>query len=195
MAAGAPLIAAQAAMQLIGGIEERGQLRGEARALDENARVTETQGAYDAVDALRAARMQQGEDITAAAAGGASLTGSIGDMLFQQAVEYQYQAMSIRAEAGMRAQGLRQQAQGKRRAGDAALFGGVLRAGASAIEGVRAERSASRLEAAEARGRASALAPSGSIPVPRQTGPFTWSDSETGKWGGPARRSQSVGIR
>lgn len=174
MTAGPALIAAQAAMEVIGGIEERGQYRAEARVLDENARIEETQGAFDAVDALRASRMQQGEDITGAAASGSGLGGSVGDMLFQQAVENQYQVMTIRAEAGMRARGLREQADGKRRAGDSALFGGVLRAGASVINNVRAERASARLERAEARGRSSQLySPPGSIPVPR------------GDWGAP----------
>jgi hypothetical protein len=167
MAGGGALIAAQAGLQLLGGLEERGQYRAEARALDENARIEETQGAYDAVDALRAARMQQGEDIAGAAASGSGLGGSISDLLYQQAIENQMQAMTIRAEAGMRARGLRSQASGKRRAGDSALFGGVLRAGAAAIGGAASERAAGRIDRAEAYGRSSAYSPAGTIPVPR----------------------------
>lgn len=180
MAAGPAMIAAQAVMSIAGGLEQRGQYRAEARALDENARIEETQGAYDAVDALRAARMQQGEDITGAAASGVGLTGSIHDMLFAQAIENQYQAMSIRAEAGMRARNLRQQADGKRRAGDSALFQGVLRAGASAIQGMGAGSATDRVAAAESAARSAQLGQPGTIPIPSRA---------TGDWGAPRYRS------
>lgn len=182
MAGGGALIAAQAGLQLLGGLEERGQYRAEARVLDENARIEETQGAFDAVDALRAARMAQGEDITAAAASGSALGGSVSDMLFQQAVENQYQAMAVRAEAGGRARSLRQQADGKRRAGDSALFQGVLRAGAAAINGTSANKANARADAAEANRRSSQLAQPGSIPIPQ---PRVRGDWGAPSWGRP----------
>jgi hypothetical protein len=161
---GPEMMAAQMAMQFMQGLQERSSLRGQADAIDENARIEETQGGYDAVQALRESRMQEGADISAAAASGTGLTGSVADVLFQSAVERQMEAMGIRAEAGMRARSLRAEATAKRKAGDQALFGGVLRAGASAIGGVSAQRDQAALGGAMKNGRL--VQKSGTIPIP-----------------------------
>jgi len=160
---GPEMMAAQMAMQVIQGGIERGNMRSEANAIDENARIEETQGAYDAVQALRESRMAQGADLTNAAASGVGMGGSIADIMAQQAIERQYEAMSIHATAAMRARGLRSEAKSRRRQGDAALFGGVMRAGATAITSMGQSRANARLDAATARSQRQAL---GTIPIP-----------------------------
>ena len=51
----AAIIGLQMGMQLFQGVGENNAARSQANALDENARLTETQGAWDAAAALRKA--------------------------------------------------------------------------------------------------------------------------------------------
>jgi hypothetical protein len=165
----AAVVAAMAAMSLVQGISQKSGLDKQAGALDENARLTETQGAYDAVDSLRKSRLQEGVDITGAAASGSGLTGSVADMLESNAVERQLEAMNIRYAAGQRAQGLRTEAEQKRSEGRSALLGGVLRAGASAIQGYSGASNSAAIGGALSRDSAQRLGgvqAMGTIPVP-----------------------------
>lgn len=180
MAGGPEMMAAQAAMQIVGGIAENSALRKEARALDENGRVIETQGAYDAVDALRRSRMQAGADVAAAAAGGSGLA-SFADVIEANAVERQMEAMNIRFTAMSKADGLRAEASMKRDQGKAAIFGGILRAGASAIQSAGSQRAQGRIDAATARSRQ----PLGTIPIPASAtlvAPDAAARRSTGPW-------------
>lgn len=155
MAAAAPIaIGLQFAASTFGAIQESKGLKAEARALDENARLEESNGASAAVDAYRASRMQMGEDIVAfSASGGVSEGGSAGDILAAQAIERELEVMNIHYEANNRASGLRAQAKDRRRAAKGALIGGVLGAAAQAISGVSAMRSQARSEAQNQQGR------------------------------------------
>jgi len=143
-----------------------------ASALDENARLTETQGAYDAVAALRQSRLQQGADFTAVAASGTGLGGSVSDLLEANAVERQMEALNIRYGASRKADAYRLEASQQRINGQQALFGGFLRAGTSALTGLDRQKQQGRIADAVARdgtsrtGGAPRAAPLAAIPLP-----------------------------
>lgn len=159
----AAVIGAMSAMQIAQGAMQQSSLNKEAAAYDENARRTDTQGAFDAVDALRKSRMQEGIDITSAAASGSGLTGSVADLLESNAVERQLEAMNIRYSANQQATSIRMQAAQKRADGRAALLGGIFRAGAAAIQGASGFGNSNALAGAQSRSQAQAM---GTIPVP-----------------------------
>lgn len=162
MGAGAiPLIALEAGANLIQGVDQSNQLHAQARATDENARLTDTQGAWDASASLRAARMQQGSDIASAAADGVGLTGSVADLIRANAIEAQMQAMNIRYQANQKARGLRIDAANLRQQGRSALVGGVFRAGAAALSGAHDAANTAKVAKAQALG---------TIPIPAASG-------------------------
>lgn len=168
MGAALPIVAIglQAGSQLYGGIEESRGLRAEARALDENARLTERDGAMAAVDAYRASRLQMGEDMAAlAGSGGITSASSGGDIIAASAIERELQVMNIRYSAGQEAKGLRAQAKDRRRAAKGAIIGGVLGAAASAVQGAMQMRSQARVEGMNAATRAGQRSGYG-IPIP-----------------------------
>lgn len=150
MAAAPALIALQAASAIAGGISENSAARKEARALDENGRITELTGEQDVYSALRQSRMEEGEAVAGAAASGQLSigSGSVADMIYANAVERQMEALNIRYSASSQAAGLRAQASDARARGRAAIFGGVIRAGASALQGVNEMNNRGRVDAA-----------------------------------------------
>lgn len=159
---GGALIGLRAAMKISKGISQDEQAHAEARVLTENGRRMDTQGAYDAVSSLRESRLQEGVDITSGAASGVGLS-SLSDLLEQNAVERQLEAMNIRYSAMQRGDAVRTQAAAKRAEGDSALFAGVLRAGAGAIQG-GAQNNANRSgSTAATRSYTQAM---GTIPIP-----------------------------
>jgi hypothetical protein len=151
------LIALNAGMQLLQGVGESAQMRRGAQAQDENARLAETQGAYDALEALRKSRLALGEDVAALAARG-GFGGSVGDLLEAKAVERQMEAANIRYSAASKARGMRQDAANMRHGAQTALFGGIMRAGAAALTGRAEMQRGARI--------AAAMQPMGTIPVP-----------------------------
>lgn len=158
------LLGLQVANDLFGGISQFAQQGAAARAADENARITETQGAYDALTSLRRSRAEAGADITMLAANG-GLGGSVGDLLEANAVQREMEAANIQYEAASKARGLRYEASVARANGQAAIFGGVARAGATALKSVSDRQSAARLQAALG---APVVQPMGTIPIPVQ---------------------------
>lgn len=172
MGAALPIVAIglQAGSQIYGGIEESRGLKAEARTLEENARLTERDGAFAAVDAYRASRMQMGEDIAAlASSGGVTAAGSGGDILAAASIERELEVMNIRYEAGQEARGLRQQAKDRRRAAKGAIIGGVLGAASSALSGAMQLRGQTRASEQNARVRAGARSGYG-VPIPVPAG-------------------------
>lgn len=169
MSAGTALIGVQAASALAGGITDNGQARAQGRAFDENARLTEYQGEFDVLAALRKSRMEDGAMLADAAAGGggggAGAGGSMADILYANAVQRQMEALNIRHAAAGQASGLRAQASQARRDGKAALFNGVMRAGAAALTGVDKQKANARIAAQNDAERT--FQPMGTIPVPR----------------------------
>ena len=98
-------VALSAAAPIAGGIMESKGLRREAKALDEGARRDESQGAADAVDALRASRMQLGEDMASLAGSGFAIgSGSADDLLSAALIEREFEAMNIRESARLQAE-------------------------------------------------------------------------------------------
>lgn len=168
MAAALPIVAIglSAGSQLYGASQEAKGLRGEAAALDENARLTESDGAMAAVDAYRQSRLQMGEDLAALAGSGAITSASSGgDIIAAQSIERELQVMNIRYSAGQEAKGLRQQATDRRRAAKGVMIGGILGAAASAVGGAMQMRNQTRIEGQNAVQRAGQRSGYG-IPIP-----------------------------
>jgi hypothetical protein len=156
-------------LQTAGGLMSAGQSYAQGKqqgaVLDENARLTEMQGNLDATEARHASRAQEGE-IAAALAGMGTMggTGSGEDILYQTALEREYELMNIHFNAGQQARGLRDQASQARSAGKAAALNGVLGAAANAIAGVHTLKN-DKAERSSVERKRSAQLP-GRIPVP-----------------------------
>ncbi len=170
----AAAMALQAVGQVYGAVEENKALRRVATAEDENARLTELQGALDATGGLRESRQAMGADLAAMGSGGAALGGSITDMIVAQSIEAQMSALNTRFAAAGEAKQARQRASDARRAGKAALIKGVLGAAGTALQGASDIRQSGRLNATRAKSRAASIPGNGTsrtskggIPVPR----------------------------
>jgi len=153
-------IGLQVAAPVIGGIQEAKGLRREAAALDEGARRDQSQGAADAVDALRASRMQLGEDMASLAGSGFAIgSGSAQDLLSAELVNREFEAMNIRETARLQAEEKRAAAADRRKSAKTAIFTGILNGATAAIAGASQMRSdaraASRNEASRTSARAS----------------------------------------
>lgn len=148
-----------AATPIIGGVMEAKGLRGEAKALDEGARRDESQGAADAVDALRASRMQLGEDMASLAGSGFAIgSGSAQDLLSAALAERELEAMNIRETARLQAEEKRAAARDRRKSAKNAIFMGILNGATAAVGGATQMRSdaraASRNDSARSAARA-----------------------------------------
>ena len=140
MAAPAVIMGMQVASSLIGGAEGMAQGNAEARALNENARRTELQGAMDGLTNLRETRMEDGAMAVAnASAGVGAGSGSIGDILYANARARWESSMNIQASANAEAKEYRSQAKQAKKRGQAAMIGGIMQAGAAALGGMGKE--------------------------------------------------------
>lgn len=159
------LIGLQSVGTLIGGAQQQGQARNQAAVLEENARLSQLQGNLDASEAARASRREEGE-IAAAMAGMGTLggTGSAEDILYQTALEREYEMMTIRFGAEQEAKSMRTQAAQTRAAGRAAFVNGVFGAATNAIAGVHQLKNDKQARADLERRRSAQLP--GRIPVP-----------------------------
>lgn len=141
---------------IIGGFEERAQLKDAAKADRENARRTEFQGELDAWETAREARLAQGAGMALAAADGNPVgTGTIADLVEQAAIERELEIGALRYRARGEADNLRASAKGKERGAKFALIKGALGAVAAGAGAVSSYRSSERLSDAGARDRAS----------------------------------------
>lgn len=153
--------------QLFAAHSESEQLKDAARTDDENARLTELQGAFDSEDLRRRGRAQQGEAIAALGASGGSIEGqSARDLIFQNQLELEYSVLSRTYSAAGEAFALRQSATGKRKAARSAMFGGMLRAGAAALTGVSDMNNAAATREAGERLRNARLPGAQKLPIP-----------------------------
>lgn len=177
------LMVASQAVQTVG--EVRGA-NAEARGYRENARLTELQGEYDVLGALRKSRMEQGASVADAAASGGSIgSGSVADIIYQNSVERQMEALNIRAGAAGQASGLRSQAAQAKARGRAAIVKGVFRAGAAVLGGIKDQKNQDRLAGQVSTERAGQLQPLGTIPLPSGTvgyGGVIEPPKTSGKW-------------
>lgn len=142
----APLaIAMQAGSQIFGGIQQSKALKAEARALEENARRTEGDGARSALETYRASRMQLGEDMAAAGASGGVFGGSsAADVIAASAIEREMEIMNIHYQANSEATALRKDAKQRRKAAKGAIIGSILGAAANALSNASALRQQSQ---------------------------------------------------
>ena len=148
-------VALSAAAPIAGGIMESKGLRREADALDESGRRDESQGAADAVDALRASRMQLGEDMASLAGSGFAIgSGSADDLLSAALIEREFEAMNIRETARLQAEEKRAAAQDRRKSARQAIFMGILNGATAAVAGASQMRSDARASNRNASARA-----------------------------------------
>ena len=168
MGAAAPIIAIgmQAASQVHGASSEKKAYNAEARALEENARLTQADGAAAAIDAYRTSRMQMGADIVSmASGGGAAFGGSSADILAANAIERELEVMNLHHSAASEARNLQDQAKQRRKAGKRALIGGLMGAAAGAISNASNLRQQNRIAAQNQKQRNSQKGGYG-IPIP-----------------------------
>jgi hypothetical protein len=157
----------QAASSMFGAVAQANAYRSAAAMDLDNAKSAELQGAFEVTDIHRRGRAVQGEAMAALAEGGGSVDGgSARDVIYQNALDIEYAALSAHYSAESEARGYRFSAAQKRVAARASIVGGILGAGAAAIGGAQ---SASNRSAANAdySARYNAYFPGGqSMPVP-----------------------------
>lgn len=142
--------------QLLSGIEERGALKGAARADRENANRTEFQGELDSWQTTREARLAQGAGLAMSAAdGNVTGTGTVADLVEQAALEREMEIGNLRARARGEATNLRSAAAAKDKAAKFALIKGVLGAAASVATSISDMKNQKKLDGAAAADRAS----------------------------------------
>lgn len=145
-----------AAGALIGGIEERGALKGQAKADRENANRTEFQGELDSWQTMREARLAVGAGLAASAAdGNVTGTGTVADLVEQATLEREMEIGNLRARARGEAANLRAEAKAKDRAATFAVIKGVVGAAGSIAGSVSDKNNQAKLSAAAGRDRAS----------------------------------------
>jgi len=151
MAAAGPIaLAMQAAGGIVNGIETNRAARAQANVDEENARLSILDGEQQALATAKDARMAAGAQLAGLAADGVALgTGTASDLLAESIYQGELEKMNIRTRATRQAANLQQQADDRRKAGRAALIGGIFGAAASAIKGVsdiRAQRTVSQAQ-------------------------------------------------
>lgn len=131
-------VAMMVASQVMGAFSQHSAANSAAGVDAENARRAELEGAYREEAIRRRGRAVSGEAIAALGANGVAVgSGSAQDLLFQNALEAEYDALGTRYSAATEAYGLRRSAASKRAAGKMALIGGLMRAGAQAASGMQ----------------------------------------------------------
>ena len=151
----------------------------EARALREDARLSEFQGNLDAAEAARESRAALGEMI--AASSGDPGSGSTADLIYEGRIARQYGLMNIRYGAATKAADLRSKASQAKAAGRNALIGGVINAGASALGAYQGQKD--RAETMRMTKQLYSHQLSGHIGVPKvpSTGPGTLMPTADGR--------------
>lgn len=143
MAAAAPVALAMAAAgALVGGIEQNRAARAGARADTENARRTVLLGEQEALQTSIDQRRSAGDMLTQMAGSGFEMgQGSFGDLLRESAYQQELEILNIRTTRAQEADGLLAQAAERRKAGRAALIGGMFGAVSTALQGASQIRS------------------------------------------------------
>ena len=124
---GALQLVGSVAGPVIGGIEQSGTLRAQARMDRENANRTEMQGELDAWQTARDARLAQGAGLAMAAADGNPVgTGTVADLVEQASLERELEIANLRNKARGEAYNLRVRAGQEDRSASWALAKGFL---------------------------------------------------------------------
>jgi hypothetical protein len=172
MAALAPAaLALQVVGGVVGGVEQDRAARAGARVDEENARLALLEAEQQADATRTEERRQAGEMITVMGGSGVQLgSGSAADVLAQSAYQRELEVLNIRRRATREARGLQQAADDKRKAGKAAIIGGLFGAAATALQGVSNIRAQRAAAASAGRGRAAAWGSGGRAPRPTIAG-------------------------
>lgn len=134
--AGPAALAAAAAGQILGGVEQNRAARSAARADDENSRRTILLGEQEALQTSREERRISGDMIAAMASSGFEMGGgTFGDLIAQSAYQRELEVLNIRTTRTQEANNLRAQADERRAAGRAALVQGMFGAVSGALAG------------------------------------------------------------
>ncbi len=146
MAAALPIALGMAAVgSLVGGIEQNRAARAGARADTENARLTILQGEQEALQTGREERRAAGDMLTAMAGSGFEMgQGSFGDLLRESAYQRELEVLNIRTTRTQESKNLLAQASERRKAGRAALLGGMFGAVSTAVQGASQIRAANQ---------------------------------------------------
>lgn len=158
-------IGLQAATSVFEGFSQSSALKASAAVDNENARLSELQGAYNQEDIRRRGRAVQGEAIAAGADSGNGVA-NLQDLLFQNNLEIEYAAQSARYSAATEARGYRASAAQKKQAAHAAVIGGFLRAGAAAVTGAEKAIDTNKINAARAERQAAYFPGAQRLPMP-----------------------------
>ena len=155
MATLAPVALMAAAAQFAGGVMERDASYRSANVDEENARLSILSGEQDAELLRRQERFQVGEDIAAQGGNGLLSGGSITTLIEASAFERELEIATLRNRAYGEADNFKTRAKESRRAGKAALIGGLFGAVSSALDGAAGVRNQRRLSGQRARERSS----------------------------------------
>lgn len=168
-AAALPLVAVglEAGGKIFGGIEEGKALRRQARADEENARLTELQASVDATEVVRDEAMVAGDMAAGFAESGFAVgSGSAFDLVMQSAFNRERDIAALRRGAASEAGNFRASAKANRRAARNAVIGSLFSAASSAIRGGSAIATAGEASAIAERERNAMLG--GSIRLQRR---------------------------
>lgn len=161
MAAASPVALAMAAVgSIVGGVEANRAARAGARADEENSRLTILQGEQEALQTAREERRASGDMLAAMAGSGFEMgQGSFGDLLRESAYQRELEVLNIRTTRTQESNNLLAQASERRKAGKAALIGGMFGAVSTAIQGASQIRSANQQRHQVSKERASQVPP------------------------------------
>jgi hypothetical protein len=159
-------IGLQAGSAMFDAVAQSNAYNGAAAVDRDNANQDLLQGAFNMADIRRRGRAVQGEAISALAEGGGAEGQSAHDLIFQNALEIEYAAMSAKYGAANAARADLFKAAQDKSAARNAIFGGILRAGAAAVTGVQDAKNRAAGDAAY-RDRYDAYFPGGQrLPMP-----------------------------
>lgn len=162
-----------AATSIMQGVAAKSAGEANAQAAETQEAITRRQGAAEEAQVRRENRLTRGRQVAAIAESGLALTGSPLDLIDEDSVTGELDALTVRYQTDLEAMGLQYQAQVERHRGRQGFVQGLVGAGAAVAEGA---------SAGYARGLFGSTAGSSSsvsmLRSPALTGP-------TGKLGGP----------
>lgn len=127
MSVAAAMAAVQVVSTVVGAVSEASNLRGQARTLDENARLTQLRGEEEVAATYREVRQVTGQGAASLAESGVLMgTGSAADVLRESVFQAELDVARTRQAAAGEAASLRQQADDARKAARGALIQGAL---------------------------------------------------------------------
>ncbi|MFC0683229.1 hypothetical protein [Novosphingobium clariflavum] len=154
-------IAMTAASSIMGGIQQAGNLRAEAKQDAENGRLSLKSGEQEAMDTLREARFQQGGAAAQMASSGLLFGGSVSTVLADSARSAELDIDRIREKAAGEANNYYASAAQKRKGAKNAILGGIFNAVASTVQGASGLQNQGKVMAQARAERSSTLGAAG----------------------------------